>query len=78
MQKISKYSKWIVAAIILLNTLFAAAVIYAHMRGATIPDSLIYSWFGSFTGELWIISGITKAKIKEGNVNADNRNESGF
>lgn len=59
-----KYSKLIVAAMILLNVGFAAVVLYAFIKVGEEPKVLITAWFGFTTGELWLLSGIKKAKIK--------------
>lgn len=60
----NKYSKAIVAAVILLNTGFTAAVLYVFRRVGTEPTALIAAWFGFTTGELWLLAGIRKAKEK--------------
>ena len=61
-----RFSKKIVALVILLNVAFTGAVLYLCFRSATIPDSLVVAWFGFTTGELWFLSGITKEKMKGG------------
>ena len=61
-----KYSKFIVALVILLNVLFTAAVLYIFLRIGTEPTSLIAAWFAFTTGELWMLATITKHKIKHG------------
>lgn len=66
-----RYSKWIVALVILLNTVFAGAVLYAFLRVGSEPTSLIVAWFAFTTGELWLLSGITREKVR---IDADNRN----
>lgn len=67
-----KFSKLVVLAVVALNVVFTAAVLYAAITDHTVPDSLIYSWFG-FTGtELLLVAGIKKAKIKKGPVEGGN------
>jgi hypothetical protein len=61
-----RYSKWIVALVILLNTGFAGAVLYAFLRVGSEPTALVAAWFGFTTVELWALSGITKTKITQG------------
>ena len=61
-----RYSKWIVALVILLNTGFAGAVLYAFLRVGSEPTSLIVAWFAFTTGELWFLSGIRKAEMRGG------------
>jgi hypothetical protein len=69
----NKFSKWIVALVILLNTGFAGAVLYAFLRVGSEPTALIAAWFAFTTGELWLLAGIRKAKIQGGEVDAGNR-----
>lgn len=61
-----KYSKMIVAVVILLNVVFATAVLYVFLRTSVEPTSLVVAWFAFTTGELWLLSGIKKAEIKRG------------
>jgi hypothetical protein len=59
-----KFSKWIVALVILLNVTFTGAVLYLCLKSSIVPDSLIVAWFGFTTGELWLLAGIRKAKMQ--------------
>lgn len=59
-----RYSKIIVTLVILLNTGFAGAVLYAFLRVGSEPTALITAWFGFTTGELWLLAGIRKKKIE--------------
>ncbi|NLE06857.1 MAG: hypothetical protein GX638_18925 [Crenarchaeota archaeon] len=68
----NKYSKFIVALVILLNTGFTGAVLYLFLRTGSEPTVLIGCWFAFTTGELWLLSGITKTKVKQ-----ERRDESG-
>ena len=53
-----KYSKKIVAAVIILNVIFTAVCFFLMWNGCEIPDELISSWF-MFTGvELLALAGI--------------------
>lgn len=70
-----KFSKKIVALIILLNVSFTVAVLYTFLKVGSEPTSLIVAWFAFTTGELWLLSGITKTKVKEGKWHEDYRNE---
>lgn len=74
LQKV-KFSKLIVTAVVLLNVGFTAAVLYTFLRVGSEPTTLIAAWFAFTTGELWILSGVTKAKLKEGGTYEDYRNE---
>lgn len=60
-----RYSKYIVALVIMLNTGFTGAVLYLFLRTGNEPTVLIGCWFGFTTGELWLLSGITKTKVKK-------------
>lgn len=60
----NKYSKAIVAAVILLNVGFTAATLYTFLRVGDEPAVLIGAWFAFTTGELWLLAGIRKAKAK--------------
>lgn len=68
-----RFSKAVVALVIFLNTGFAGAVLYAFLRVGSEPTVLIGCWFAFTTGELWLLSGITREKVR---IDADNRNES--
>lgn len=67
-----RYSKWIVALVILLNALFTGAVLFVFLRVGSEPTALIGCWFAFTTGELWLLSGITREKVK---IDADTRNQ---
>lgn len=71
----NKFSKFIVAAVVLLNTGFTAAVLYVFLRVGSEPTALIAAWFAFTTGELWMLAEIRKAKLKGGENNADTRSE---
>jgi hypothetical protein len=60
-----RYSKLIVALVILLNTGFAGAVLYAFLRVGSEPTALVAAWFAFTTGELWLLSGITREKVRK-------------
>jgi len=67
-----KFSKKIVALVILLNVAFTGAVLCLFLRTGNEPTALIAAWFAFTTGELWLLSGITKAKVE-----LERRDESG-
>ena len=60
--------------IILLNVAFTIAVLYTFLKVGSEPTSLIIAWFGFTTGELWLLSGITKTKVNSGQYYEDNIN----
>jgi hypothetical protein len=60
-----KFSKKIVSLIVILNVLFTIGVLVVFWHTGSEPSSLVVAWFGSFTAELWIISGIKKKKIEK-------------
>lgn len=55
-----KYSKLIVALVILLNAAFAAGTLIVFFRIGSEPTVLITAWFGFTTGELLMLAGIKK------------------
>jgi len=65
-RKKKQFSKFVVTLIILLNTAFTAGTLYVFLRVGSEPTALIAAWFAFTTGELWMLSGITKKKIEEG------------
>lgn len=67
-----RFSKKIVALVILLNVVFTGAVLFIFLRIGSEPTSLIVAWFAFTTGELWMLSGITKKKAE-----IERRDESG-
>lgn len=69
----NRFSKLIVFLVIMLNTGFTVGVLYVFLRVGSEPTSLIVAWFGFTTGELWLLSGITKKKLKgeQSNGNAE-------
>jgi hypothetical protein len=62
-----KFSKLIVALVILLNAAFTVAVLFIFYRLGTEPTALIGAWFGFTTVELWALAGIKKREIETGN-----------
>lgn len=66
-KKKGRYSKFIITAVIVLNSLFTAAVLYVSLRVGSEPSALIAAWFTFTTGELLLLSNIKKSKIKKEN-----------
>ncbi len=64
--KRNRFSKWIVALVILLNAVFAGAVLFVFLRVGSEPTALVAAWFSFTTVELWTLAGITKAKVTQG------------
>ena len=60
-----KFSKKIVSLIVVLNVLFAAAVLYIFFRNSTEPTTLIISWFAFTTGELFLVAQIKNKEEKK-------------
>lgn len=68
----NRFSKWIVALVILLNVGFTAATLFVFYKtNGNEPTALITAWFAFTTGELWMLSGIRKAKIKANNTDTN-------
>ena len=67
-----KYSKLIVLSIIIMNALFAVAVLWVFLKTSGEPTVLVGAWFAWTTGELWALS---KIKLKESEVEKNERSE---
>ncbi len=63
----NRFSKKIVALVILLNVVFTGTVLYVFARTGSEPTALVAAWFAFTTGELWMLAGIRKAKLKHQN-----------
>lgn len=66
-----KFSKVIVILVVLLNVCFAAGVLYVFREVGTEPTALVAAWFAFTTGELWLLAGIRKSKVREEGLNED-------
>ena len=64
------FSKLIVSLVIVLNVLFACAVLYIVWRGAQEPQALVVAWFAFTTAELWAL-----AFIRRGEQNATRQSD---
>jgi hypothetical protein len=51
--------------VVALNIAYTIAVLYISLVGSTVPDSLTAAWFAFTGGELWLLAGIKKHKIKK-------------
>ena len=71
----NRFSKVIVAAVVVLNTIFTAAVLYVFLKVGSEPVALIGAWFAFTTGELWMLSSIKKSKVKKDGEKNDNQLE---
>jgi len=60
------FSKVVVATVILMNILFTTAVLYVFLKTGSEPSTLIASWFAFTVGELWLLAGIKREKVKKG------------
>ena len=61
----NKFSKAIVAVIIVLNIVFTGIVLWIFNKWQREPSTLITAWFAFTTGELWALAGIKKAKVRQ-------------
>lgn len=59
------FSKIIVIAVIALNVLYAAGVLFVNYKGGTVDQALTVSWFGFTTVQLWNLRSIKVAKVKK-------------
>lgn len=60
-----KFSKIIVALVILLNVVFAAAALFVFLRTESEPTVLVGCWFAFTSGELILLSKIKRAEANE-------------
>ena len=60
-----KFSKTIIGLIIAANIVFTIAVLVIFVHVGSEPSTLIAAWFAFTTGELWMLAGIKKAKLKK-------------
>jgi hypothetical protein len=59
-------SKWIVPFVIISIFIFTGMAIYLQfVTSVELSSTLILSFYGFCTGELWMLSSIKKAKIKK-------------
>lgn len=58
-----RFSKWIVIVVILLNAIFAAAVLYVFSQVGSEPTTLIGAWFAFTTGELLALASLKRHEI---------------
>ena len=63
-KKKSLFSKIIVSTVIILNVVFAVAVLAVFLKTSSEPSSLVVAWFSFTTVELWSLAGIKKSKEK--------------
>lgn len=63
--KRNRFSKVVVTAVVMLNVVFTTAVLYVFLHIGSEPTALIAAWFAFTTGELWMLSNITKAKVNK-------------
>ena len=67
-KKGGRFSKFIVAFVILLNVFFTATVFYVFLQtDGNEPTALIAAWFGFTTVELWALAGIKKKEVEKFN-----------
>ena len=67
-----KYSKLIVMLIVIMNAVFAMAILYVFLQTSSEPAVLVGAWFAWTTGELWALSKI-KCTEKKGQVKEDEK-----
>jgi hypothetical protein len=60
-----KFSKWVIAIIVMLNVAFTAGVLFVFWHTGNEPVATVTAFFAFTTGELWMLSGIKKARIKK-------------
>lgn len=64
-KKKGKYSKVVVGLILAISILFVAAILTIFYITGQEPTTLIKYFFVFVIGELWVVAGIKKKKIKQ-------------
>ncbi|XCH79075.1 MAG: hypothetical protein WHF31_16405 [Candidatus Dehalobacter alkaniphilus] len=59
------FSKLVIIAVIALNIVFTAIVLWIFLKTSVEPTTLIGCWFGFTTVEMWSLASIKKAKVKK-------------
>lgn len=70
-----KFSKVIVITVIILNVLFASAVLFIFYKKGAEPTRLIELWYGTMTVELVALARITNVKRRITDANGTNGNK---
>ena len=70
-----RFSKTLIICIIVMNIIFTIAVLYVVVKSGVEPSTLIASWFGWTTGELWMLTSIKKKKVEKGEFECSNKLE---
>lgn len=60
------FSKRIVMGVLILNVLFAVAVLVGFWHTGNEPSALVAAWFAFTTGELWTLGKIKREKKEDG------------
>jgi len=72
-----KFSKVIVALIIIMNVTFTAVVLYIFHQTGYEPTALIGAWFAFTTGELFFLADIKKKEdlreVEKNKIEAEGR-----
>ena len=55
-----RFSKLIVALVIILNVIFAAAVLFVYLKVGSEPTALITAFFSFTVGELYLLAKIKR------------------
>ena len=59
-----RFSKAIVALVIVLNVAFAAAVLYVFLRTGAEPTALVVAFFSFTVGELFALAFLKKKELE--------------
>jgi len=65
------FSKKIITGVIIANVLFSVAVLGLFLKTQKEPVTLIGTWFGFTTVEVWNLASIKKTKIKGDSCNGN-------
>ena len=63
-----EFSKKVIFTVIVLNILFTIAILYVFCRTGNEPTTLVASFFGFTTVEMWNLSKIKREKIRKNDM----------
>lgn len=74
-KKKGRFAKKIIATVIMLNIIFTVAILLCFWHTGSEPASLVVSFFGFTTVELWSLAKIKRDKLKEERMSEDEQQQ---
>ncbi len=75
-KKMAKRDKMLIVAVTCIVSYTVAAIILQFFTSVEVSSTLTLCWYGFWTAEIWTLSGITKAKLKNKYYNQAGMQES--